>query len=152
VAEEGLETALVRDLEENLPLSLPKLGQELDSDRLQHGLAKLVLMLVNTITDVLERQAVRKVESGTLTSQEVERLGLAFMEIRARTAEIADKFGLRRDELAIELSAPAGKQATLVDVVDKLIDQGTVIAGDVGLAVAGIDLAKLRVVATLTSK
>lgn len=152
MAEEGLETALVRDLEENLPLSLPKLGQELDSDRLQHGLAKLVLMLVNTITDVLERQAVRKVESGTLTSQEVERLGLAFMEIRARTAEIADKFGLRRDELAIELSAPAGKQATLVDVVDKLIDQGTVIAGDVGLAVAGIDLAKLRVVATLTSK
>jgi hypothetical protein len=40
----------------------------------------------------------------------------------------------------------------LVDVVDKLIDQGTVIAGDVTIAVAGVDLAALRLLATLTAK
>jgi hypothetical protein len=110
-------------------------------------------MLVQTITEVLERQAVRRVESGTLTDEQVERLGLAFMQIRERTAQIAGKFGLEYEELSVDLLEPAGrKQATLVDIVDKLIDQGTVIAGDVRLAVAGIDLTTLRVIATLTAE
>lgn len=148
-----METARVLNPQDNLPLSLPKPERELDSDKLQHGLAKLVLMLVQTITEVLERQAVRRVESGTLTDEQVERLGLAFMQIRERTAQIAGKFGLEYEELSVDLLEPAGrKQATLVDIVDKLIDQGTVIAGDVRLAVAGIDLTTLRVIATLTAE
>lgn len=124
-----------------------------DAEKLQHGLAKLVLTLVQTVTDVLERQAVRRVESGTLTAEEVERLGLAFMQIRERTADIADKFGIKPRELSIRLQQQSDqKQVTIVDVVDKLIDQGTVIAGDVTLAVAGVDLATLRLLATLTTK
>ncbi len=128
--------------------------QELDAEKLQHGLAKLVLTLVQTITDILEKQAMRRVESGTLTNEEVERLGLAFMQIRERMADIAGKFGLKPEELGIKLSQPFSQQeqATLVDVVDKLIDQGTVIAGDVTIAVAGVDLAALRLLATLTAK
>jgi len=111
-----------------------------------------VLTLVQTITDILERQAIRRVESGTLTDREVERLGLAFMQIRERTADILDKFGLKPEELGIRLQQSDQKQVTIVDVVDKLIDQGTVIAGDVTLAVAGVDLATLRLLATLTKK
>jgi gas vesicle protein GvpK/gas vesicle protein GvpA/GvpJ/GvpM family len=128
--------------------------QELDAEKLQHGLAKLVMTLVQTITDILEKQAMRRVESGTLTGAEVERLGLAFMQIRERMADIAGKFGLKPEELGIKLSQPFSQQeqATLVDVVDKLIDQGTVIAGDVTIAVAGVDLAALRLLATLTAK
>jgi hypothetical protein len=128
--------------------------QELDAEKLQHGLAKLVMTLVQTITDILEKQAMRRVESGTLTNEEVERLGLAFMQIRERMADIAGKFGLKPEELGIKLSQPFSQQeqATLVDVVDKLIDQGTVIAGDVTIAVAGVDLAALRLLATLTAK
>ena len=128
--------------------------QELDAEKLQHGLAKLVMTLVQTITDILEKQAMRRVESGTLNGAEVERLGLAFMQIRERMADIAAKFGLKPEELEIRLSQPFSQQeqATLVDVVDKLIDQGTVIAGDVTIAVAGVDLAALRLLATLTAK
>jgi len=73
--------------------------QELDAEKLQHGLAKLVMTLVQTITDILEKQAMRRVESGTLNGAEVERLGLAFMQIRERMADIAAKFGLKPEEL-----------------------------------------------------
>lgn len=129
-----------------------KPSQELDEEKLQHGLAKLILTLVQTLTDILERRAMRRIGSGTLTEHEVERLGLAFMQMRERTASIASKFGLQPEELGITLTQDKNEHVTLVDIVDKLIDQGTVIAGDVSIAVAGIDLAKLRLLATLTSE
>ncbi|MEW6604253.1 MAG: gas vesicle protein K [Thermoproteota archaeon] len=138
----------------NILLELEKKPEGPNAERLQHGLAKLVLTLVQTVTDVLERQAIRRVEAGTMTSEEVERLGLAFMQIREHLADIADKFGVKQEELGIRLSQQQSfdqKQVSIVDVVDKLIDQGTVIAGDVTLAVAGIDLATLRLLATLTA-
>ena len=139
----------VNNLEGNV-LTIQKVTNP-DREKLEQGLAKLVLTLVQTITEVLERQAIRKVESGRLTSAEVERLGVAFMQIRDRTSDIAAKFGLEKGELSLNLSTPQGeKQLTLVDVIDKLIAEGTVIAGDVSLGVAGIDLAKLRLMATLT--
>ena len=142
-----------RNADSNILLALEKKPEGPDAEKLQHGLAKLVLALVQTVTDVLERQAIRRVESGTLTAEEVERLGLAFMQIRERMADIADKFGLKPEELGIKLSQQSDpKQLSIVDVVDKLIDQGTVIAGDVTLAVAGVDLATLRLLATLTTK
>jgi hypothetical protein len=140
------------NIDRNVLLALEKRPEGPDAEKLQHGLAKLVLTLVQTVTDVLERQAIRKVESGALTSEEVERLGLAFMQIRERTSDVAGKFGLKPEELGIRLQQSDQQHATLVDVVDKLIDQGTVIAGDVTLAVAGIDLATLRLLATLTTK
>jgi len=92
-----------RNIDSNILLVLEKKPEGLDAEKLQHGLAKLVLTLVQTITDILERQAIRRVESGTLTDREVERLGLAFMQIRERTADILDKFGLKPEELGIRL-------------------------------------------------
>jgi len=150
VAEAG-KSLDANNIDRNVLLALEKKPEGPDAEKLQHGLAKLVLTLVQTVTDVLERQAIRRVESGTLTGEEVERLGLAFMQIRERTADIAGKFGVKPEELGIKLQSDQ-KQVTIVDVVDKLIDQGTVIAGDVTLAVAGVDLATLRLLATLTAK
>ena len=141
-----------KTIENNVLLALEKRADGPDAEKLQHGLAKLVLTLVKTVTDILERQAIRKVESGVLSTEEVERLGLAFMHIRERTSDISDKFGVKQEELGIRLSQADQKQVSIVDVVDKLIDQGTVIAGDVTLGVAGVDLATLRLMATLTTK
>ena len=149
MTEKHLNDMRVNNLEGNL-LTIQKATNP-DREKLEQGLAKLVLTLVQTITEVLERQAIRKVESGKLTSAEVERLGVAFMQIRERTSDIAAKFGVEKGELSLNLSTPQGeKQLTLVDVIDKLIAEGTVIAGDVALGVAGIDLARLRLMATLT--
>ena len=141
-----------RSADSNILLALEKRPEGPDAEKLQHGLAKLVLTLVQTVTDVLERQAIRRVEAGTVTAEETERLGLAFMQIRERTSDISDKFGVKPEELGIRLSQSDQKQVSIVDVVDKLIDQGTVIAGDVTIAVAGVDLATLRLLATLTTK
>ncbi len=141
-----------RNIDSNILLALEKRPEGPDAEKLQHGLAKLVLTLVQTVTDVLERQAIRRVEAGTVTAEETERLGLAFMQIRERTSDIADKFGVKPEELGIRLQQSDQKQVSIVDVVDKLIDQGTVIAGDVTIAVAGVDLATLRLLATLTTK
>lgn len=151
MAEAAEKSLDANNIDRNVLIALEKKPEGSDAEKLQHGLAKLVLTLVQTVTDVLERQAIRKVESGTLTGEEVERLGLAFMQIRERTSDIADKFGIKPEELGIRLQSDQ-KHVTLVDVVDKLIDQGTVIAGDVTLAVAGVDLATLRLLATLTTK
>lgn len=149
LARKSLDT---KNINSNILFALEKNPEGLDAEKLQDGLAKLVLSLVQTLTDILERQAIRRVESRNLTDEEVERLGLAFMQIRERTADISNKFGLKPEELGIRLQQSDQKQVTIVDVVDKLIDQGTVIAGDVTLAVAGVDLATLRLLATLTTK
>ena len=142
-----------RSTDKNILLALEKGPEGPNADRLQHGLAKLVLTLVQTVTDVLERQAMRKVKSGSLTSEEVERLGLAFLQIRNRTSDVANKFGVKPEDLCIKLSEQLDReQVTIVDVIDKLIDQGTILAGDVTLGVAGIELATLRLIATLTAK
>lgn len=146
-----MEQASVRNLESGAFLALQKKDQEIDGEKLQQGLAKLILALVQTLADILEKQAARRVESGTLSEEQVERLGLAFMQIRERTADIAEKFGLSEEDLGIRLSGEKG-QVTLVDVVDKLIEQGTVISGDVAVAVAGVDLVTLRLLATITSR
>lgn len=146
-----MEQASVRNLESGAFLALQKKDQEIDGEKLQKGLAKLILALVQTLADILEKQAARRVESGTLSEEQVERLGLAFMQIRERTADIAEKFGLSEEDLGIRLSGEKG-QVTLVDVVDKLIEQGTVISGDVAVAVAGVDLVTLRLLATITSR
>jgi hypothetical protein len=151
VAKRNLEQASVRNLESGAFLALQKKDQEIDGEKLQQGLAKLILALVQTLADILEKQAARRVESGTLSEEQVERLGLAFMQIRERTADIAEKFGLSEEDLGIRLSGEKG-QVTLVDVVDKLIEQGTVISGDVAVAVAGVDLVTLRLLATITSR
>ena len=81
---------------------------DVDHDGLRNGVAKLVLMLVKLLHDLLERQAIRRVDSGTLTDAEVERLGTTLM----RQAEEIDRlrlvFGLEEEELNIDLG-PLGR-------------------------------------------
>jgi hypothetical protein len=75
---------------------------------LQRGLAGLVLTLVEVLRDLMERQAVRRMEHGTLTDDEVERLGDAFLALRERIDELKDVFGLTDDDLTLDLG-PLGR-------------------------------------------
>lgn len=129
----------------------------IDGEKLQKGLAKLVLTLVEMLRQILERQAQRRVSSGTLTSIEVERLGLALMQVKQKLTQISEEFGLSREELNINLgslacseNATLGK-TSLVDVVDRLLDKGTVIAGQITISVADIDLIVLDLLAMLSA-
>ena len=79
-----------------------------DPEGVEQGLAKLVLTLVEFLRQLLERQAIRRMDGGTLTDDEVERVGLALMRLEAKIREMAEVFGLDPDDLNIGLG-PIGK-------------------------------------------
>jgi hypothetical protein len=74
-----------------------------DSERVEQGLAQLVLTLVEFLRQLLERQAVRRMEGGSLSDEEVERVGLALMKLEEKVHQLADQFGLRPADLNINL-------------------------------------------------
>jgi len=79
-----------------------------DPEGVEQGLAKLVLTLVEFLRQVLERQAIRRMDGGTLTDDEIERVGLALMRLEAKIREMAQVFGLDPDDLNLGLG-PIGK-------------------------------------------
>ncbi|MCA1656151.1 MAG: gas vesicle protein K [Actinobacteria bacterium] len=81
---------------------------DVDPEGLEQGLAKLVLTLVEFLRQLLERQAIRRMDGGTLTDDEIERVGLALMRIEQKVADLAGAFGLDPDDLNIGLG-PIGK-------------------------------------------
>jgi gas vesicle protein GvpK len=74
-----------------------------DAEGVEQGLAQLVLTLIEFLRQVLERQAVRRMEGGSLSEEEVERVGLALMKLEEKVHELADQFGLRPSDLNINL-------------------------------------------------
>ena len=126
-----------------------------DVEKLQNGLARLVLTIVELLRQLLERQAQRRVLAGTLSAEEVERLGLAFMQIKQKIHEISNQFDLNSNELDIKVGSSITKnasatKASLVDILDKLLDKGTVVGGQVTISVADIDLIALDLFAMLS--
>ena len=80
----------------------------IDAEGVEQGLAKLVLTLIELIRRLLEKQAVRRMEGGGLSAEQVEELGLALMKLEEKMAELKEHFGLQDEELNIDLG-PIGK-------------------------------------------
>ena len=78
---------------------------DIDPDDVERGLAGLVLGLVELLRQVRERQAVRRMEGGTLSDEEIERVGLALMRLERKVRELAEHFGLDEEDLKIRLGA-----------------------------------------------
>ena len=76
---------------------------DVDADGVERGLAQLVLTLIEFLRQLLERQAVRRMEGGSLTEEEVERVGLALMKLEEKLHELAQQFGLQPGDLNINL-------------------------------------------------
>jgi hypothetical protein len=76
---------------------------EVDAEGVEQGLAQLVLTLVEFLRQLLERQAVRRMEGGSLSDEEVERVGLALMKLEEKVHQLAEQFGLRPSDLNINL-------------------------------------------------
>lgn len=131
-------------------------ASSLDGEKLQNGLAKLVLVIVKLLLEVIERQAYRRVSDGSLDKQEAERLGTALMQARQKFEEMARQFGFDSDELDLNLGSDRSSAnalglttSSLVQVIDRLVEKGTTIAGEINISVAGIDLIVLDLLATL---
>jgi len=79
-----------------------------DEDDVQRSVAHLVLTLVEFIRKLLERQAIRRMETGTLTDQQTEEIGRALMKLEETVVDIAAKFGIVPEDLNLDLG-PVGK-------------------------------------------
>ena len=77
-------------------------------DDVKNGLGKLVLTIVEMLRDLLERQAIRRMDSGSLTDAEVERLGTTFMQLSEQMEKLKKEFGLENEDLNIDLG-PLGR-------------------------------------------
>jgi hypothetical protein len=99
---EGLRRELERLAADRSPLRW-----NADPDDVQRSVAQLVLTLVEFIRRLLERQAIRRMDSGTLSDEQTEEVGRALMQLEATVRDIAAKFGLHPDDLNLDLG-PAG--------------------------------------------
>lgn len=79
-----------------------------DAQSVEQGLAKLVLTLIEFIRRLLEKQAVRRMEGGGLSPEQVEELGLALMKLEGKMQELKAQFGLAEEDLNLDLG-PVGR-------------------------------------------
>lgn len=79
-----------------------------DPEDVRRSVLKLVLTLVELIRQLLERQAIRRMEAGTLTGDETESVGLALMRLQETILDLAKQFDIAPDELNLDLG-PIGK-------------------------------------------
>ena len=101
--DEDLPVAELRAVTPSLPERI-----EAGADDIESGVAKLVLTLVEFIRQILEHQAVRRMEGGGLSDEEIERLGLALLRLQERLEEIKKVFGLEDEDLNVDLG-PLGR-------------------------------------------
>jgi hypothetical protein len=119
--------------------------------------------LVDLLRQVLERQALRRVEGSGLSEEQVDRMGVALMELEEKMAELRTAFGLSEEDLFLDLG-PLGRlswsammpdfqrrasalpsSTSLVDILDRVLDKGLVVAGDIRISLANIELLTVRI-------
>lgn len=88
--------------------SSPRQVDRDDDQRLVDGVARLVLTVVAVIHDLVERQAIRRVETGSLSDDQVERLGVALQALEERMSEVREVFGVADEDLDLDLG-PLGR-------------------------------------------
>ena len=89
--------------------AFPDIGMEgMEETKPERGLAKLVLTVVELVRKLMEKQAIRRVEGGGLSDEEIERLGNTFAMLEERMEELKRVFGLEGEELELDLG-PLGR-------------------------------------------
>ncbi len=86
----------------------PQRKINLDADNVKNSLGQLVLTLVKLLHELLERQAIRRIDSGSLTDQEIERLGYTLMRQSEEIDRLRKSFGLEERDLNLDLG-PLGR-------------------------------------------
>lgn len=76
---------------------------EIDPENAEQGLAQLVMTVIELLRQIVERHAMRRVEGGTLTEEQIEDLGVALMNLEEKMEELKTIFGLDAEDLNIDL-------------------------------------------------
>ena len=80
----------------------------INPDELKNGLGQLVLTVVKLLHELLEKQAIRRMDSGSLTEEEIERLGCTLMKQAEEIERLRKSFNLEEEDLNLDLG-PLGK-------------------------------------------
>ena len=91
---------------------------DIDTDNLKHGVLGLVIALVEIIKDALNLQAIKRMEGGTLSEEEVERLGEALMDLDVAIEEIKKEQGVTESVKSVR----DGLDSIVDEVLDKMIN------------------------------
>lgn len=92
------------------------IAQRMESDpaTVERDLARLVLTIVELIRQLMERQALRRVDSGTLSPEQIENLGLGLMRLEEAMTRLRDHFGIEPGDLNLDL----GPLGSLIDPIE----------------------------------
>jgi hypothetical protein len=137
-----------------------KLG--LDAENIRDGLAQLVLTVVELVREIMEKQAIRRIDAGSLSDKQIEELGLTFQKLKAEVSRLRDYFELTEDDLNIDLGplgklreverpAEMSKEVTLVEMLDRILAKGVAARGDVVLSIANVDLVVINLALLIAS-
>lgn len=97
----------VTDIADPVMRNLPK-RLDVDAESVRNGLAQLVLTLVKLLHELLERQAIRRMDSGSLSDAEIDRLGLTLMRQAEEIEQMCKLFNLELNDLNLDLG-PLGR-------------------------------------------
>jgi len=100
-----VETDFPEDFIEEIEKSSDVLPKKIDANpkNVEKGLAKLVLTLIELIRKLLEKQAMRRVEAGSLSDEQIENMGETLMKLENKMEELQQIFGLKDEELNLNL-------------------------------------------------
>jgi len=100
-----VETDSAEEFIEEIEKAQNALPKKIDANpkTVEKGLAKLVLTLIELIRKLLEKQAMRRVEAGSLSDEEIERVGETLMKLENKVNELKQIFGLKDEELNLNL-------------------------------------------------
>jgi hypothetical protein len=109
-AEPDIDTTHAEEFVEQLRVVTDTLPSRINVDpqSVEQGLAKLVLTLIEFIRRLLEKQAIRRMEGGDLSPEQLEDLGLALMKLETKLQELKAQFGLENEDLNLDLG-PIGR-------------------------------------------
>jgi hypothetical protein len=139
-----------------LAQKIPK--PQIDGARMRDGLAQLVLTVVELLRELLEKQALRRIEHGALDDEQVERLGNTFSALKDEVEKLKDYFKFDDEDLNLRLGPLLSLRdegwegkASAVELLDRLFSKGVVAKGDIVISVAEVDLLSLNLGLLLAS-
>jgi phosphoribosylaminoimidazole-succinocarboxamide synthase len=100
--------------------ALPQSRIDCTPENIDQGLAKLVLSLIELLRQLLERQAIRRMEGGSLSNEQIESMGSSLMKLESKIREMAEQFGLTLADLNLDFG-PLGNllESTTTPPADK---------------------------------
>ncbi|MEV3937915.1 gas vesicle protein K [Glycomyces sp. NPDC049804] len=76
---------------------------EVDRESVERGVAGLVLTIVELVRQLMERQAIRRIDQGDLSETQIEEIGATLMALEQKMTELRDHFGLKPEDLNLDL-------------------------------------------------